>query len=315
MARFAWFFVRDVPWFSVLLLLLVVLDGINVRYTVAYTHERGPPVLLDEERPLDATAAQPKATSENPSCPCREYEVWQRPDVWKKAETARWMAHSIEWGVLTTLSSRSIDIDAKTTSTSSSPVIQYPFGNVYSFIDGPCDNATGTPYFYGSFMDQSLKDIVKNPVASLTLSEASLASSPCWNHDTGLAKACAISALSSSAHSKSSHGWNHEGSKYTKGTKGDAWSSGDPESPLCARLTLTGRMVQIPNDSSEFTALQEAFFQRHGQMQGWPVDHEWVIFALNIVDVWLIDYFGGATILTADQYYSVSVPTTGKSSG
>jgi Pyridoxamine 5'-phosphate oxidase len=239
----------------------------------------------------------------NDRCPCHKYETWKRPDVWKKAETARWMVHSIEWGVLNTLSSREIS----PLEDDSGPVAVYPFGNVYSFIDGPCDNATGTPYFYGSFLDQSLKDMLRNPVASLTLSEASLASSQCHNDDDAtIAKACSIS-LPNVHDDPSSHTRHSEGN--------EARSSGDPESPLCARLTLSGTLVQVPTDSHEFQSLQTAFFQRHAQMATWPSDHDWVIVALQIKDVWLIDYFGGATVLTPDQYYALQPPFTRDSNG
>jgi Pyridoxamine 5'-phosphate oxidase len=238
----------------------------------------------------------------NDRCPCHKYETWKRPDVWKKAETARWMVHSIEWGVLNTLSSREIS-----PLEGDSDPVAYPFGNVYSFIDGPCDNATGTPYFYGSFLDQSLKDMLRNPVASLTLSEASLASSPCYNDDDAtIAKACSISSpnVPDASSSRTRHS---DGS--------EARSSGDPESPLCARLTITGTLVQVPTDSHEFQSLQTAFFQRHAQMATWPSDHSWVIVALQIRDVWLIDYFGGATELTPDQYYALQPPFARHSNG
>lgn len=42
-------------------------------------------------------------------------------------------------------------------------------------------------------------------------------------------------------------------------------------------------------------------------MAGWPPDHEWVIAKLEIHELWLIDYFGGATILEPEAYYSAKL--------
>ena len=92
-------------------------------------------------------------------CAC---ELKERPNLNAKAETARWMVHSLDWGVVSTISSR-LGGDG-------SPAI--PFGNVYSFVDGPCDKSTGVPYLYGTYMDQSFSDTKSNDMISLTLSES-----------------------------------------------------------------------------------------------------------------------------------------------
>ena len=170
-----------------------------------------------------------KDDKEEPYCPC---QLLPKPDLWDKTLTARWMVHSLEWGVLTTISSR--------LSTESEQAM--PFGNVYSFVDGSCDNSTGIPYFYGTYMDQSFQDIRRNPFVSLTLSEASLAT-VCGGQDH-LLPAC-------------------DASRRHQGYYGDA------ESPVCARMTLSGRMDIIDADSDEYRLAQNALFQRHPDMEGW----------------------------------------------
>lgn len=186
-------------------------------------------------------------------CAC---DVLEQPDLWHKELTARWMVHSLDWGVLTTISSRLPG--------------NLPFGNVYSFVDGPCDYSTGTPYFYGTYMDQSFLDMKSNPSASFTLSEASFAT------------VCGGEALPACMISHHRHG--------------------DPESPVCARLTLTGKLVEVPKDSDEYKMARDALFHRHQQMTYWPEDHEWVIAKLEIDDIWFIDYFGGPSVLDLDKY-------------
>jgi hypothetical protein len=175
----------------------------------------------------------------------------------------RWMVHTLDWGVLSTISTRLGGDD--------NPV---PFGNIYSFVDGSCHNSTGIPYFYGTYLDQSFLDIREHETVSLSLSEASL-SSVCTERD-GL-DACTL------------------GTKY-----------GDPENPVCARLTLTGELVVLSEDSKEYEFAREAMFERHLTMTDWPENHNWVVAKLDIKDVWLIDFFGGAAILSPDEYFAAS---------
>jgi hypothetical protein len=203
------------------------------------------------------------------SCPCPK--LLPRPDLLQKELLARWMVHTLDWGVLTTISSRLTD----------STGAAMPFGNVYSFVDGPCNSnatntwtAAGTPYFYGTYKDQSLKDMEANPAASLTLTEASVAA------------VCGAEALPS--------------------CRMQSVDSGDPENPVCARLTLSGRLVEVfgATSGAELERAQAALFERHTQMQYWPANHNWVIFKLVIDDIWFIDYFGGASILNVEEYHA-----------
>jgi len=80
-----------------------------------------------------------------------------------KPAYARWMAKTLDWGVLSTTSSRSQGVE-----------VGDAFGNPYSFADA----GTGTPYFYGSNLDASMIDIFTashaNSKVSFALSDASL---------------------------------------------------------------------------------------------------------------------------------------------
>ena len=148
-----------------------------------------------------------------------------------------------------------------------------PFGNVYSFVDGTCDKHTGIPYLFGTYMDQTYQDTIHNSMVSLTLSEASL-SSVCTDRE-GLSS-CIL------------------GTKY-----------GDPESPVCARLTVTGTFIVLDKDTTEYQFAQSAFFERHPTMKDWPTNHNWVIAKIEIQDIWLIDFFGGASIIDPETYFAV----------
>jgi Pyridoxamine 5'-phosphate oxidase len=201
------------------------------------------------------------ATVENDEkCIC---DLLERPDMMLKEKRARWMVHSLEFGVLSTISTRFPD--SNTT----------PFGNIYSFVDGSCDSSTGIPYFYSTALDQTYIDIQSNAKASFSLTEASLSSVCSVQH--GL-KSCSTNG------------------KY-----------GDPENPMCARLTLTGTLVEVTSTSDEYSMARTALFQRHPSMATWPENHKWIILKLVIDDIWFIDYFGGATIMSVDEYFSTEL--------
>ena len=79
------------------------------------------------------------------------------PPFWKKAETARWLAHENLWG---TLSTTSIHLKGQA------------WGQAKSFVDGSASNSTGQLYFYDSDMDVSIQDTNANPVVAFSLSLA-----------------------------------------------------------------------------------------------------------------------------------------------
>lgn len=222
-------------------------------------------LLFCGSAPLFATA---KAEHDAVACTC---EIAPLPDLWNKELTARWMVHSLDWGVLSTISSRLVDSENQT--------MPVPFSNVYSFVDGTCHQGTGIPYFYGTYLDQSFKDILHNNNAAFTLSEAYL-SSVCLN------------SVSDENNSKSM-----KRKACQIGLK-----HGDPENPVCARLTLTGKLVEVTDPAEKEWAL-DALFQRHASMKEWPSDHDWVVGKLNLTDIWLIDFFGGASIIDLDDYF------------
>lgn len=73
---------------------------------------------------------------------------------------------------------------------------------------------------------------------------------------------------------------------------------------MCARLTLTGKLVVLDEDMEEHEFAKDAFFERHPSMAYWPKGHGWVVAKIVIEDIWLIDFFGGATILDPKDYFA-----------
>eukprot|EP00622_Pseudochattonella_farcimen_P004264 FR739619.1.p1 GENE.FR739619.1~~FR739619.1.p1 ORF type:complete len:191 (+),score=12.62 FR739619.1:165-737(+) len=125
----------------------------------------------------------------------------------------------------------------------------------------------GTLYFYVSDMDQSMIDIAANPSVSYALSAAEKLTSP----------AC-----------------------------GTLPKAGDPESPLCTRLTINGQFVNI-SGTDEAVPAQAALFAKHPAMATWPADHSWFIAKIEIQQLWEINMFGGASVIEPEEYYNVEV--------
>lgn len=79
----------------------------------------------------------------------------------------------------------------------------------------------------------------------------------------------------------------------------------DPESPLCSRVTLIGKLVHVSHEEEKFA--QDALFSRHPAMKTWPKGHNWQTLKLVITDVWLVDIFGGATMVPVEDYFKAEL--------
>eukprot|EP00066_Takifugu_rubripes_P000941 XP_003961789.1 PREDICTED: protein CREG2 [Takifugu rubripes] len=78
----------------------------------------------------------------------------------------------------------------------------------------------------------------------------------------------------------------------------------DPEDPRCARLTLTGKMVEVAPEEVAFA--KEAMFSRHPVMAKWPVGHKWFFMKLDLIQVWLQDWTGGISLVPLEDYFKAT---------
>jgi len=77
----------------------------------------------------------------------------------------------------------------------------------------------------------------------------------------------------------------------------------DAEDPRCAHVILAGEVIKVPQNSSEEAFAKEALFSRHPVMPDWPTSHGWYFAKLNITNVILLDFFGGAIDVPLEEYY------------
>lgn len=171
----------------------------------------------------------------------------EKPPVFKKAETARWIAHNNIWG---TLSTTSVHLNGQA------------WGQPKSFVDGSTANSTGNLYFYDSDLDTSIEDTKADSRVAFSLSMAEM----------GL---CNVEKL-------------------------------DPEDPRCARVVFSGYFVPV-EDGGELEFATQALYERHPAMESWPTDHNWKVNKINMTEIWLIDIYGGATIVDIYDYFDVNL--------
>ncbi|KAI6671241.1 hypothetical protein NL676_006126 [Syzygium grande] len=87
-------------------------------------------------------------------------------------------------------------------------------------------------------------------------------------------------------------------SEYPIGTCGKR----DPMNPTCAKITLTGELKLVNPKSEEAEYAKIALFSKHPEMKGWPKDHDFQVYKLEIKNIFLINWFGGPKPLTVEQY-------------
>jgi hypothetical protein len=180
-----------------------------------------------------------------------------RPNPLRKIATARWMAQTLDWGALSTISTLSNE-----------SFLGSAFGNPYSFASNP---KNGTPYFFASSLDASIQDIIVNPEVTFALSEATLTGKD-------MVQSCNVTAT--------------------------GMFGGDPENPPCARLVFSGKFVKLAEGEAEDTAARGALFDRHPSFKNYPPGHAFFAAKLELTNIWLIDIFGGATIIKPSDYYA-----------
>ena len=142
------------------------------------------------------------------------------------------------------------------------------FGNPYSFAD-----VNGVPYLFASDLDASMIDALGpkgSHRANLALSDASRPG----KHSFLWKESCQIGTL-----------------------------LGDPENPPCARLVLSGGLSKVASGTDEEKAAMKALLARHPSFANYPSGHGFYVAKMSLDGIWLIDFFGGAAIISPSEYF------------
>ena len=79
----------------------------------------------------------------------------------------------------------------------------------------------------------------------------------------------------------------------------------DAEDPRCARLSIGGRLVLVPDDEIEDAKV--ALFDKHPGMESWYSNngnsgHDFRFWKVDIEEIWLVDFFGGAANIKLEAW-------------
>ncbi|ANM61926.1 Pyridoxamine 5'-phosphate oxidase family protein [Arabidopsis thaliana] len=62
------------------------------------------------------------------------------------------------------------------------------------------------------------------------------------------------------------------------------------------------KLLILEGGSEEAEVAKKALFTKHPEMMDWPKDHDFRFFKLEIIDIFLINWYGGAKPITVDEY-------------
>lgn len=67
---------------------------------------------------------------------------------------------------------------------------------------------------------------------------------------------------------------------------------------------MTGKIEKIDAtaDAEEYSFAHNGLFSRHPAMGTWPTGHGWFVAKLNVENILLLDWFGGAQTIEIDDY-------------
>jgi len=77
----------------------------------------------------------------------------------------------------------------------------------------------------------------------------------------------------------------------------------DPEDPRCAHVILTGEFIKLKPESEEEAFARNALFTRHPIMPDWPAGHHWFFAKIDIQNILILDWFGGAVTVPVQEYF------------
>jgi len=77
----------------------------------------------------------------------------------------------------------------------------------------------------------------------------------------------------------------------------------DPEDPRCAHVILTGEFIKLEPESEEEAFARNALFTRHPIMPDWPAGHHWFFAKIDIQNILILDWFGGAVTVPVQEYF------------
>jgi len=84
----------------------------------------------------------------------------------------------------------------------------------------------------------------------------------------------------------------------------------DPMEPTCARIMISGSAVELDVKSEEFQFANRSFISRHPAATHWIQTHSFYLCKLDILQIVVLDWYGGPHYVTAEDYYSANATSS-----
>ncbi|XP_055535221.1 protein CREG1 isoform X2 [Wyeomyia smithii] len=84
----------------------------------------------------------------------------------------------------------------------------------------------------------------------------------------------------------------------------------DPMEPTCARIMISGRAVKVVEGSDEYQFGTNAMFSRHPAAKHWLDTHNFFLCKLDIIQIAVLDYYGGPHYVTVEEYMKADPDST-----
>lgn len=85
----------------------------------------------------------------------------------------------------------------------------------------------------------------------------------------------------------------------------DVACSRNPMDPPCTRLIVAGRMRKCLEE--EVATARAAVFSKHPDEEGWPANHNFTFFTIDIEEVEILDWYGGGKNVDLEEYWNATL--------
>ncbi|XP_016976367.1 protein CREG1 [Drosophila rhopaloa] len=80
----------------------------------------------------------------------------------------------------------------------------------------------------------------------------------------------------------------------------------DPMEPTCARSMISGQVKKMDPTESGYQPSLDAYVHRHPAAKNWLKAHNFYLCELDILNIFVLDFYGGPHKVSATDYYAVS---------
>lgn len=80
----------------------------------------------------------------------------------------------------------------------------------------------------------------------------------------------------------------------------------DTMEPTCARVIFTGKVLRLTPGTMEYKNADEYYTNRHPASIHWRKSHTFYFCKLNIENIAVLDFYGGAHYISVDEYYNAN---------